>query len=99
MSEPNKRRYFRPRFTLAVLLILVTAVSLPLAHVGQRRAGNQKRKAAVESLIAKGASLWPDVPTEVGAMPHPTGLRLPQTPVTIGNPNFRMMFPQLWKLC
>jgi hypothetical protein len=43
-----KRRFFRPRFTLAALLVLTTVIAIPLGYVAQRRAWNLRRKAAWE---------------------------------------------------
>src|SRR5438045_3649817 len=54
MPEVRKRRFlFRPRFTLAALLVLITIVAIPLSYVAQRRAWNLKRKAAYEALSAR----------------------------------------------
>lgn len=55
-----KRRWLRPRFTLAVLLIVITVAAIPLGYIAQRRAWNLRRKRAVEALIAKGVRLSPE---------------------------------------
>lgn len=52
-----KRRSFRPRFTLAALLILVIVISPPLGYVAHRRAVNSRRKTAYEALTRKGVVL------------------------------------------
>jgi hypothetical protein len=56
MTNQISRRFFRPRFTLAALLLLITVVAIPLGYVAQRRAWNLKRKVVIENLAAKGAS-------------------------------------------
>jgi hypothetical protein len=60
-SKSAKRRFFRPRFTLAALLVLITLVAIPLGYVAQRRAWNLRRKAAYELLTAKGVALMAEV--------------------------------------
>lgn len=81
----KKQRLLRPRFTLGALLLLVTLLAIPLAYIGQRRVWNLKRKAALEVLLSKGATLWPEIPSQWEAMPQRPGLRpakIPPAPVT-----------------
>ena len=79
MAGERRHSRLRPRFTLAALLLLLTFVSLPLAYIAQRRAWNLKRKAAVETLTAKGAGLLPEVFDEFApappAVPPPSGFQ------------------------
>jgi hypothetical protein len=53
----TKRRFFRPRFTLAALLVLISIIAIPLGYVAQRRGWNLRRKAAYELLASKGLYL------------------------------------------
>jgi hypothetical protein len=53
-SAKAASRWPRPRFTLGALLILILLCALPLAYVAYRRAHNEARKDAFESLTAKG---------------------------------------------
>lgn len=64
-SIPKKRGIrFRPRFTLAALLVLITVVAIPLAYVAQRRAWNLRRKAARRQLGEMGFQLVPGKPVD-----------------------------------
>lgn len=84
MTNQKRRRFFRPRFTLAALLLLISIVSPPLAYFGQRRAWNQKRKTAIESLTAKGFGFSPEVPSEFGILPPEASPGLPPAPAPVG---------------
>lgn len=53
MTDQQRWRFFRPRFTLAALLVLITVVSPPLGYIAHRRAVNSRRKAAYEALTRK----------------------------------------------
>lgn len=57
MEENSKRRWPRPRFTLGVMLLVISVLAIPLAYVAQRRSWNLRRKAAYELLAGKGVRL------------------------------------------
>lgn len=48
------RHYFRPRFTLGALLILILLFAIPLGYVARLRSHNAARNAAWEKLASKG---------------------------------------------
>lgn len=56
---PAKRRFLRPQFTLATLLILITVSSPFFAYVASVRRWNHHRKLAYSNLLAKGADFRP----------------------------------------
>lgn len=57
MDVAKKVTWFRPRFSLWAMLVLVTVAAIPLAYVAQRRSFNLRRKAAWEFLASKGIGL------------------------------------------
>jgi hypothetical protein len=62
MAGGKRRRFWRPRFTLAAMLMLITVIALPLGYVAQRRAWNESRLALYEALKAKQVDMnafWP----------------------------------------
>lgn len=60
MNRTNStRRWPRPRFTIAALLVLITLCAPFLAYLSFIRRGNEQRKAAFDGAIAKGMRLEP----------------------------------------
>lgn len=57
MEGKQKKRWPRPRFTLAVLLIVITVTAIPLGYVAQRRAWNLRRNTAFGQLASIGFAL------------------------------------------
>lgn len=76
MSWSGVRALLRPRFTLGALLLLVSLCAFPLGYVSFRRAHNEARKAAFESLTSKGFSfeLQLSQPVSAGSAAAPSSL-------------------------
>jgi hypothetical protein len=49
-------RFWRPRFSLWAMLVLITLAAIPLGYVARRRAHNQRRAKAYEKLHANGVN-------------------------------------------
>jgi hypothetical protein len=69
MSASATRRSWRPRFTLAALLVLITIVAIPLGHVAYRRHWNEQRIAAIELFTSRQANIVEDRVPPSGYLP------------------------------